>query len=77
MTVRITFMLLLSSALNRFSVAIGRFALRMFSVRVITLLTILLIDVILVLYVSIVSSFPILFFLFGCYITSLVLLKLV
>ncbi|CAN1265948.1 hypothetical protein LINPERPRIM_LOCUS12383 [Linum perenne] len=46
MTARITFMLPLSSALRTFSVAIGRFALRMFFVRVITLLTILLIEVI-------------------------------
>ncbi|CAN1775078.1 hypothetical protein LINPERHAP1_LOCUS13221 [Linum perenne] len=42
-------MLLLSSALRSFSIAIGRFALGMFFVRVITLLTILLIEVIFVL----------------------------
>ncbi|CAN1770052.1 hypothetical protein LINPERHAP1_LOCUS11488 [Linum perenne] len=49
MTVWITFMLLLSSTLRSFSVVIGRCALSMFFVRVITLLTMLLIEVILVL----------------------------
>ncbi|CAN1836945.1 hypothetical protein LINPERHAP1_LOCUS34926 [Linum perenne] len=77
MTVRIIFMPLLSGTLGNFSAAIGRFASDMFIVRVITLLTISLIEVILVSLVSIVSSFLILFFLFGCFTTSLVFLKLV
>ncbi|CAN1791750.1 hypothetical protein LINPERHAP1_LOCUS19452 [Linum perenne] len=75
MTVRIIFMPLLSGTLGNFSAAIGRFVSDMFIVRVIT--TISLIEVILVPLVSIVSSFPILFFLFGCFTTSLVFLKLV
>ncbi|CAN1792297.1 hypothetical protein LINPERHAP1_LOCUS19620 [Linum perenne] len=77
MTVRIIFMLPLFSALEIFSAAIGRFISGMFFVRVITLLTVSLIEVIPVLLVSIVSSFPILFFLLGCFMTSLVFLKLV
>ncbi|CAN1826652.1 hypothetical protein LINPERHAP1_LOCUS31651 [Linum perenne] len=68
---------LLYGVLGSSSIMIGRFTSDMFFVRVITMLTISLIEVILVLLVSIVSSFPILFFLFGCFMTSLVFLKLV